>query len=78
MDCGTAPDVANGVLDNPSDTRFEDVATYTCDNGYTPEGERQTRSCLANGNWSESDLVCERKYYKKLLNYFSIELFMYT
>ena len=68
MDRGTAPDVANGVLDNPSDTRFEDVATYTCDNGYTPEGEQQTRSCLADGNWSESDLVCERKYYKKLLN----------
>ena len=53
MDCGTAPGVANGVLDNPSETLYEDVATYTCDSGYVPEGEQQNRTCLANGNWSE-------------------------
>ena len=63
MDCGTAPGVDNGVLDNPSDTSYGDVATYTCDYGYTPEGDQQNRSCLANGEWSESDLICERKCY---------------
>ena len=62
MDCGTAPGVDNGVLDNPSHTSYGDIATYSCDCGYAPEGEIQARDCLANTEWSESDLVCERKY----------------
>ena len=76
MDCGTAPGVANGVLDNPSDTIFEDVATYTCDSGYVTKGEQQTRSSLANGNWSESDLVCQCKYIINIhhFKYYNISL----
>ena len=61
VDCGTAPGVVNGVLDNPSNTSFGQTATYTCNSGYTAQGELQSRTCLANGQWSESDLVCEGK-----------------
>ena len=50
------------MLDNPGDTSYGDVATYTCDSGYVTKGEQQSRSCLVNGNWSESDLVCQCKY----------------
>ena len=61
VDCGTAPGVVNGALDNPGDTSFGQTAMYTCDNGYTSQGVLRTRTCLANGQWSESDLVCEGK-----------------
>ena len=59
VDCGTAPGVVNGVLDNPDDTSLGQTAMYSCNNGYTAQGVRQNRICLANGQWSESDLVCK-------------------
>ena len=58
MDCGTAPGVVNGMISSIVGTTFEETVTYTCDNGYTAEGVLQRRTCLANGQWSESDLVC--------------------
>ncbi|XP_064386661.1 sushi, von Willebrand factor type A, EGF and pentraxin domain-containing protein 1-like [Halichondria panicea] len=37
------------------------VATYTCDTGYTLNGDT-TRTCRSDGIWSGSSPVCQRKY----------------
>ena len=59
MDCRTPPNVVNGALNiRLVATTFQETATYTCNSGYTAQGEQRTRTCLANGQWSESDLVC--------------------
>ena len=67
VDCGTAPDVVNGMTDlvplRLGVTTFGQTAMYSCNNGYTAQGVRQNRICLANGQWSESDLVCKGESY---------------
>ena len=57
MDCGTLVDPNNGQV-NFADTTFGADATYTCDEGFSLEGV-ETRTCQANGNWSDSDPNCE-------------------
>ncbi len=37
------------------------VANYTCDTGYTINGDT-TRTCGSDGMWSGSELVCQRKW----------------
>ena len=63
MDCGTAPGVVNGAIVPSRLTTFGQTATYICNSGYTAQGVVRTRTCLANGQWSESDLVCEGESY---------------
>ena len=58
VDCGTAPGIVNGMISSTVGTTFGETVTYSCISGYTAEGELPSRTCLANGQWSESDLVC--------------------
>ena len=60
VSCGPAPDVpANGQRNVPG-TTFGFTVTYTCDPGYTLQGD-STRTCMANGQWSGVTTRCSRK-----------------
>ena len=64
VDCGSLVDPNNGQV-NFSNTTFESTANYTCDLGYSLNGN-WTRTCEANGEWSEDQPSCERKWLKYL------------
>ena len=38
-------------------TKFNSLAVYSCNDPYALQGET-TRTCQANGNWSNSDSTC--------------------
>ena len=59
IDCGLLPDPLNGDVDFSS-TTFLSKATYSCFEGYTLVGI-ETRTCQANGQWSEVPPFCQRK-----------------
>ena len=61
IDCGPLTDPDNGRVYTSPGTIFGNIATYTCDTGYTLSGS-QSRSCGADGNWTFSEPLCERKY----------------
>jgi hypothetical protein len=50
VDCGSLGEPDNGRV-MVSDTIFNAVATYSCEDGYALEGHA-TRICLADGSWS--------------------------
>ncbi len=60
VDCGSLSAPTNGGVVTTG-TTLSSAATYTCDNGYTRSGD-QTRICLAGGDWSGSEPVCNREY----------------
>ena len=43
-----------------SDTVFGSIATYSCDAGYNLNGS-MLRVCMASGQWSEEDPLCQSK-----------------
>ncbi len=53
---------ANGQV-NPSGESFpvDTVLTYTCDDGYTLDGESETL-CLEGGVWSNDAPACNGKF----------------
>ena len=57
MDCGTLTNPENGQV-NFTDTTLGADATYTCDEGFPLEGV-DTRTCEADGEWSDSEPKCE-------------------
>ncbi|XP_064386146.1 uncharacterized protein LOC135334769 isoform X3 [Halichondria panicea] len=57
VDCGSLTDPINGAVDTSSGTTFNQVATYTCTNGYMISGAT-TRTCQATGSWSPSQPTC--------------------
>ena len=61
VDCGSLEDPDNGQVDF-SNTTFESTANYTCDLGYSLNGN-SSRTCEANGNWSGDQPSCERKIF---------------
>ena len=60
VDCAEPPSLLNGSV-NFTDTVFGSLAVYTCLTGYNIT-ENVTRTCLANGSWTDSAPFCERKY----------------
>lgn len=56
-DCGPLGNIQYGSVNTVAGTKFGDVATYTCDNGYRLEGP-VTRTCMATGNWTASEPDC--------------------
>lgn len=56
VDCGQLPAPENGVIDSNL-TTFNSTARYSCDAGYELFGDL-SRTCLANGNWSDSQPSC--------------------
>ena len=57
VDCGPLSDPKNGKVDF-DETTVSEVATYSCDRGYTLEGDSR-RTCQSNGRWSGDEPVCE-------------------
>ena len=60
VDCGTLPSIMNGTVETSSGTVYNNMATYSCNNGYHLNGV-MTRTCLSTGQWSSSPPTCERK-----------------
>jgi len=60
VDCGTLSGPANGRVSHPSGTTFGQIATYSCDPGYSLIGE-STRMCQVNTTWSGIVPTCQRK-----------------
>ena len=61
VDCGTPPAApVNGNQPVYSSTIFGSIVIYTYQAGYRREGNR-TITCLANGQWSASAVVCNRE-----------------
>ena len=72
VDCGTLTNPDNGRVDTPQGTTFNQVATYTCNSGYELVGN-MTRTCQADGMWSESEPFCGKFIAMKCTNVQCIE-----
>jgi hypothetical protein len=51
-DCGK-PSVANGNYNVSGGTKLDNIATFTCNSGYTNEGA-VSAVCTASGTWNAS------------------------
>ena len=59
--------LSNGMIGYNMGTRtVNTVATYTCNRGYTLNGDT-TRTCGSDGMWSGSPPVCQRKEYTAIV-----------
>ena len=56
VDCGEPAEIANAKWSGG--TTYNREVTYTCDTGFSATAGTATRTCLANGSWSESDFMC--------------------
>ena len=56
IDCGSPPHIDDGAF-NVTETIFESMAQYGCNEGFTLSGS-QSRTCQADGTWSGADPVC--------------------
>ena len=60
VDCGAHPPITDGT--SSGGTLFGDIATYTCNAGFTLSGD-STLECQANGAWDPAAApVCNSKY----------------
>ncbi len=57
--CSDIPPLTNGMISYSGES--PDVATYTCDTGYTLNDGDATRTCENGGIWSGSPPVCQCK-----------------
>ena len=54
-------DPDNGEVELSTATMvFGSTASYSCDRGYNLNGS-MSRVCMANGQWSEEDPICQSK-----------------
>ena len=60
VQCPTLVAPSNGGLEIAGAGAYEDVATYSCDTGFSLDGMSQ-RSCQSDGAWSGSEPTCEGK-----------------
>ena len=61
VSCGSAPKAPANGQRNVSGTTFRSTVTYTCNRGYTLQGDSR-RTCMANGQWSGVTTRCSRKH----------------
>jgi len=66
ISCGPAPDAPANGQRSGSGTTFRSTVTYTCNTGYTPQGDNG-HTCMANGEWSGRTPTCNRKLLTVLL-----------
>ena len=59
VSCDPLDDPTNGQVSFGA-TTFQSRANYSCNAGYILMGN-MTRSCQADGEWSDTDPSCERK-----------------
>ena len=57
VSCGPAPKAPTNGQQNISSTTFGSTVTYTCNRGYTLQGN-SIRTCMANGRWSGRPPTC--------------------
>ena len=60
VSCGPAPSAPANGRQIDSGTTFGSTVTYTCNVGYTPQGDNG-HTCMANGEWSGRTPICNRK-----------------
>ena len=72
VNCGSLEDIDNGDVSIEPDTRFQSVATYSCNAGHQLVGSSR-RQCQADATWSGREPSCVRK----LIVYSIIELLYY-
>ena len=58
--------ITNGVVDTTGGTNYKCTAVYTCSTGYVLNGVT-TRTCQVNGNWSETEPICDSKWNRLLI-----------
>ena len=58
MSCGPLNAPANGHVNTTGGTSFEDVAVYSCNEGYKLNGPAE-RTCQANGQWDGIEPTCD-------------------
>ena len=58
VSCGSLNAPTNGHVNTTGGTSFEDVAMYSCDEGYMLNGT-VVRTCQADGQWNGSEPTCE-------------------
>ncbi|XP_060604256.1 CUB and sushi domain-containing protein 3-like, partial [Ruditapes philippinarum] len=56
-DCKSPPDLENGNVSTTNGTTYESVSTFTCDLGFTLEGDDSTK-CTENGTWTIYNTSC--------------------
>ena len=61
VDCGAPNNPENGDVTFTL-TVYNAIAVYSCDEGYNLVPSETFRTCQADGNWTEDDRVCQRKY----------------
>lgn len=68
VNCGALNDIEHGrvLLVNQSRTTFNATARYVCDQDYTIVGN-DSRVCLANGSWSDTEPKCLYSWCPELL-----------
>ena len=58
VNCGSLSAPSNGDVDKSSGTDYNDVATFSCDTGYTLSGSSNT-TCQDDGSWSNATPDCD-------------------
>lgn len=61
VDCGAPNNPENGDVTFTL-TVYNAIAVYSCDEGYNLVPSETFRTCQADGNWTEDDRACQRKY----------------
>ena len=56
MACGPPPDVENAYLSGITGNVVHSVATYTCEEGYLPNGKMELK-CNTDVQWTSDDLL---------------------
>ena len=57
VNCGSLTAPGNGVVDISSGTDYSDVASYSCNTGYSMSGPSAT-TCQADGSWNNGAPTC--------------------
>ena len=66
VSCGPPPKAPANGQRNGSGTTFASTVTYTCNRGYTLQGDSR-RTCMANSEWSGRTPTCNCKLLTVLL-----------
>ena len=65
--CGRLADPVNGsVIVDDDDMEYGSTAYYLCDTGFYVQGN-SSRTCQANGRWSDYQPSCEGRYCNEIL-----------
>ena len=68
VDCGELTNQVNGLVDTSQGTTLDQVANYSCNNGYLLVGN-MTRTCQVDGMWSGTEPFCRKFNYNLVCLY---------